>query len=56
MFIAAFEQLTLKNEGMYNIIFRECFINGLKGDIQAQDLMTHPQTWLEATQLSKETQ
>jgi hypothetical protein len=35
---------------------RECFISGLKDEIQAQVLMAHPQTWLEATKCIKEAQ
>jgi hypothetical protein len=41
---------------MSDAFFHECFISGLKEEIQSQFLMTHPPTWLEATQRAKEAQ
>jgi hypothetical protein len=41
-FIAAFEQLEFRTEGMSNAVFRECFITGLKDDIRAHVLMARP--------------
>jgi hypothetical protein len=41
---------------MTDAFFQECFISGLKDEIQAQVLMAHPQTWLEATKCAKEAQ
>jgi hypothetical protein len=55
-FIAAFEQLAFRTEGMSDSFFLECFISGLKDDIRAQVHMTRPLTWLEATQRAKESQ
>jgi hypothetical protein len=55
-FIAAFKHSAFRTEGMSNAFFRECFISGLKDEIQAHVLMAHPQTWLEATQQAKEAQ
>jgi hypothetical protein len=48
-----FEQLDFPTEGMSDTFFHECFISGLKDDIQAHVLMAHPQTWLEATHQSQ---
>jgi hypothetical protein len=55
-FIAAFEHLDFRTEGMSDAFFRECFISGLKDEICAHVLMARPQTWLEATQRAKEAQ
>ena len=55
-FIAAFEHLVFKIEGMLDALFREWFINGLKDEICTHVLMARPQTWLEATQWAKESQ
>jgi len=55
-FIAAFEHLYFRTEGMSDAFFRECFIIGLKDEICAHVLMAHPQTWLEVTQCAKEAQ
>jgi hypothetical protein len=41
---------------MTDAFFRECFISGLKKDIQAHVLMARPMTWVEATKKSKEAQ
>jgi hypothetical protein len=41
-FIASFECLALRIEGMSNAFFRECFISGLKDEIRAHVLMAHP--------------
>ena len=38
-FIAAFERLGFRTEGMTDAFFRECFISGLKEDIRAHVLM-----------------
>jgi hypothetical protein len=55
-FIASFESLTFRIEGMSDAFFRECFISGLKDDIQAHVLMVWPQIWVEATKRDKEAQ
>jgi hypothetical protein len=55
-FIASFEQLAFRTEGMIYAFFREFFINNLKDEIDAHFLMDFPQTWLEATKLDKEAQ
>jgi hypothetical protein len=55
-FIVSFEHLDFQMEGMTYAFFRECFISGLKDEIQAQVIMAHPQTWLEATKHAKEAQ
>jgi hypothetical protein len=55
-FIAAFEHLDFRTEGMTDAFFRECFISGLKEEIQAHVLMAQPTTWVEATKKSKEAQ
>ena len=41
-FIAAFEHLAFRTEGMIDAFFRECFINGLKEEIRAHVLMDRP--------------
>jgi hypothetical protein len=38
-FIAAFECLAFRTEGMSDAFFRECFISGLKDEIRAHVLM-----------------
>jgi hypothetical protein len=38
-FIAAFERLDFRTEGMSDAFFQECFISGLKDEIQAHVLM-----------------
>jgi hypothetical protein len=43
-------------EGMTNVFFIECFINGLKDEIRAQVIVTRPRAWLEATKHAKEAQ
>jgi hypothetical protein len=43
-FIAAFERLDFQTEGMTDAFFRECFISGLKDEIQAHVLMDRPQS------------
>jgi hypothetical protein len=45
-FIFAFEHLDLRMEGMSYAFFKECFINGIKYEIDAHVLIAHPQTWL----------
>jgi hypothetical protein len=55
-FIAAFECLAFRIEGMTDAFFRECFISGLKEDIQAHVLMARPLSWVEATKKAKESQ
>jgi hypothetical protein len=49
-FIASFEHLNFRMEGMLDTFFMEFFINGLKYDICAHVLIQCPQRWLEATQ------
>jgi hypothetical protein len=41
---------------MTDAFFQECFISGLKEEIQAHVLMARPTTWVEATKKSKEAQ
>jgi hypothetical protein len=55
-FIAAFERLDFRTEGMSDAFFRECFISGLKDEIRAHVLMAQPQSWVEATKRAKEAQ
>jgi hypothetical protein len=55
-FIATFEHLDFRIEGMIDAFFRECFISGLKEEIQAHVLMDRPESWVEATKKSKESQ
>jgi hypothetical protein len=55
-FIAAFEHLSFRTEGMTDAFFQECFISGLKEEIQAHVLMARPTTWVETTKKSKEAQ
>jgi hypothetical protein len=55
-FIAAFEHLDFRTEGMTDAFFRECFISGLKEEIRAHVLMARPTTWVEATKKAKEAQ
>jgi hypothetical protein len=55
-FIAAFEHLAFRTEGMTDAFFREYFINGLKEEIRAHVLMARPMTWVEATKKIKESQ
>jgi hypothetical protein len=53
-FIAAFERLAFRTEGMIDAFFRECFISGLKEEIQTHVLMARPSSWVEATKRAKE--
>jgi len=55
-FIAPFECLAFRTEGMTDAFFRECFISGLKKVIWAHVLMAQPTTWVEATKKAKEAQ
>jgi hypothetical protein len=55
-FIATFECLDFRTEGMSDAFFRECFISGLKDEIQAHVLVAQPQIWLESTKRDKEAQ
>jgi hypothetical protein len=55
-FIVSFECLSFRTEGMSDIFFQECFINGLKDEIWAHVLMARPQIWVEATKRDKEAQ
>jgi hypothetical protein len=41
---------------MIDAFFRECFISGLKEEIQAHVLMARPTTWVEATKKPKDAQ
>jgi hypothetical protein len=52
-FIAAFERLAFRTEGMTDAFFRECFISGLKEEVRAHVLMARPTTWVEATKKAK---
>jgi hypothetical protein len=53
-FIATFERLAFRTEGMFDAFFQECFISGLNDEIQAHVLMAQPQSWVEATKRDKE--
>jgi hypothetical protein len=53
-FIAAFERLAFRTEGMIDAFFRECFISGLKEEIRGHVLMVRPMNWVEATKKAKE--
>jgi hypothetical protein len=55
-FIATFERLDFRTEGMFDAFFRECFISGLKDEIRAHVLMAQPQSWVEATKRAKKAQ
>jgi hypothetical protein len=55
-FIATFECLDFRTEGMSDAFFRECFISGLKDEIRAHVLMARPESWVEATKRDKEAQ
>jgi hypothetical protein len=55
-FIASFECLSFRTEGMTDAFFRECFISGLKDEIWAHVLMARPSSWVEATKRDKEAQ
>jgi hypothetical protein len=53
-FIVAFEHLDFRTEGIVDAFFQECFISGLKDEIQAHVLMDRPSSWVEATKRVKE--
>jgi hypothetical protein len=55
-FIASFECLAFRAEGMTDDFFRECFISGPKDKIRAHVLMAQPSSWVEATKKDKEAQ
>jgi hypothetical protein len=55
-FIAAFEQLDFRTEGMSDAFFRECFISGLNDEICVHFLMAQPHSWVDATIRDKEAQ
>jgi hypothetical protein len=55
-FIVFFECLPFQTEGMTDPFFQECFISGLKEEIQAHVLMDRPSTWMEDTKRDKESQ
>jgi hypothetical protein len=55
-FIATFEFLAFETKGMSESFFQECFISGLKDEIQAHVLMDQPESWVEATKRAKEAQ
>jgi DNA-binding sugar fermentation-stimulating protein len=55
-FIVDFECLDFRIEGMTDAFFRECFISGLKKEIQAHVLMAQPSSWVEDTKRDKEAQ
>ena len=52
-FIASFEHLDFRTEGMSDAFFQECFINGFKDEIWAHVLMAQPKSWVEATKRAK---
>ena len=45
-FITSFDHFSFWTEGISDAFFHECFISGLKDEIQFQVLMAHPWTWL----------
>lgn len=47
-YIAAFEKLAIRTDGLGDEFYLECFINGLKESIQAHIRIHHPTTWLDA--------
>jgi hypothetical protein len=53
-FIATFEQLAIRTEGLSDEFYLECFISGLKEAIHAHVCMHHPITWLQACTLALE--
>ena len=55
-FIAAFERLGFRTEGMSDAFFGDCFISGLKDEIWAHVLMAQPENWVESTKRDKEEQ
>jgi hypothetical protein len=55
-FIASFEHLAFRTEGMSDAFFRECFISNLKDEIRAHALMAWPESWVEAIKRAKEAQ
>jgi hypothetical protein len=55
-FIASFESLAFRTEGMSDAFFQECFISALKDEIRAHVLMARPQSWVEANKRAKEEQ
>ena len=55
-FIASFEHLAFRTEGMSDAFFRECFISRLKDEIWVHVLMAQPQSWVEATKIAKDVQ
>jgi hypothetical protein len=55
-FIASFERLDFRIEGMTDAFFRECLISGLKEEIRAHVLMDRPSSCVEATKRAKEEQ
>jgi hypothetical protein len=55
-FIATFECLAFRTEGMSDAFFRESFISGLNDEIWAHVLMARPESWVDATKRAKEAQ
>jgi hypothetical protein len=55
-FIASFERLAFRTEGMTDAFFQECFISDLKEEIRAHVLMARPSTWVETNKRAKEAQ
>ena len=55
-FITAFEHLDFKMLGIIDAFFWECFVSGIKDEIQAQVLMDCHKTWLKYTNCTKEAQ
>jgi hypothetical protein len=52
-FIASFEHLVFRTEGMTYAFFQECFISGLKDEIRAHVLMAQPSSWVEDSKRDK---
>lgn len=47
-YVAAFETLSIRTDGLGDDFYLECFINGLKEAIQAHVQMHHPAMWMDA--------
>jgi hypothetical protein len=48
-FMVSFEQLAIRTKNLTFFLYKECFISGLKEEIQVQVRMKCPTIWLEAT-------
>lgn len=53
-FIASFEELAIRIEGLVDAFYIECFINGLKEAIHPDVHIQRPTTWLESRERALE--